>query len=129
MLGRVTLFVGLACGCQPSKVVGYGEFDPALPAPAVYEPLELPPFESATFDGNPFTEFPRVTFSRGIESFDVEGFYDGRLKSGEHVWRVRFMPNQAGTWQYSWRFRGKGDTGSFFVEERRDPDNHGHVHS
>jgi hypothetical protein len=47
-------------------------------------------------EGNPFLD-NRFTarFSQADRSFEVNGFYDG-----EGVYRVRFMPDTTGTWQY-----------------------------
>jgi hypothetical protein len=113
-------------GCQPSKVIGYGELDAEQPAPAVYETLELS-FENNQIEGNHFTTYARVTFSQGLERFTVDGFYDGSDADGDHVWRVRFMPNRPGWWQYQWQLGQFEETGQIYVRERRNPDNHGHV--
>lgn len=65
-------------------------------------------------EGNPFVDV-RVSavFTNGAKSIDVPGFYDG-----DGVYRVRFMPEQVGTWRYEtksnrWPLTGK--TGSFAV--------------
>ncbi len=116
--------VGLAC--EPSKVVGYGEFEADAVEPAVYDTVELT-FKLPQVDKNPFTIFASVTFTRDSEHFVVEGFYDGKAKDGAHVWRARFMPNQAGRWRYKWQLEHTRGHGDIDVGERREPDNHGHV--
>ncbi|PTX94385.1 DUF5060 domain-containing protein [Opitutus sp. ER46] len=65
-------------------------------------------------DGNPFVEV-RVSavFTNGARTIEVPGFYDG-----DGVYRVRFMPEQVGTWHYetkSNRWPLTGTTGSFTV--------------
>ncbi|MBN1672761.1 MAG: DUF4038 domain-containing protein [Kiritimatiellae bacterium] len=76
--------------------------------------------------------FPlRVTFSRGSEELEVEGFWDG-----EATWRVRFAPTAPGEWR--WRSFSPdpdmdGQTGEFdCVEPSPDdldanPNYHGHI--
>ena len=47
-------------------------------------------------EGNPFRDVDlRATFSLGERAVAVDGFYDG-----EGSYRVRFMPEQQGTWHY-----------------------------
>ena len=47
-------------------------------------------------DGNPFVDVTiSVRFTQGGVSKEVAGFYDG-----EGMYRVRFMPEQTGRWQY-----------------------------
>ena len=47
-------------------------------------------------DGNPFKDVQLgATFSQGDRSFEVHGFYDGG-----GTYRVRFMPDETGTWNY-----------------------------
>jgi hypothetical protein len=47
-------------------------------------------------EGNPFLDVDlRATFSLGERTVAVDGFYDG-----EGSYRVRFMPEQQGTWQF-----------------------------
>ncbi|HEU5075318.1 MAG TPA: DUF5060 domain-containing protein, partial [Polyangiaceae bacterium] len=123
---RLLIALCVVCGCEPSKVVGYGEVDPAVPAPAVYETIELQ-FESGELPGNPFTHYVEFEFSRGLERYEVDGFYDGRDSDGDRVYTVRFMAPQPGDWHYRWKIGDKSDSGPLHVEERRDPLVHGHV--
>ncbi|RMD75130.1 MAG: DUF5060 domain-containing protein, partial [Lentisphaerae bacterium] len=74
------------------------------------------------YSGNPFTLFPSATFSRGDRSFKVEGFYDGNQS-----WKIRFMPDRTGTWQYRWTFLNKSGSGSFVCNPRTESHVHGHV--
>ncbi len=78
-----------------------------------------------TFDGpelaedsqpNPFRDYRlTVTFSQGSRSFDVPGYYaaDGNAaESGASrgdKWRVHFVPDQTGSWNYRTSFRNGAD--------------------
>jgi hypothetical protein len=88
----------------------------------LYEPFLLT-LEASGVSGNKFSKFAAVTFTKGSNSFDVEGFYDG----GD-TWRARFMPDESGTWTYSWSFEGSSGSGSFECTARTNAKNHGHVH-
>jgi len=65
---------------------------------------------------NPFLDYRlNVTFARGDDEFLVPGYYaaDGNAAetgaSSGGVWRVKFCPPAAGTWEYAVRFRrGEG---------------------
>ncbi len=76
-------------------------------------------------EGNPFVDVRfSAVFTNGARTVDVPGFYDG-----EGVYRVRFMPEQVGTWRYEtksnrWPLTGK--TGSFTVTSA-GKGNHGPV--
>ena len=51
---------------------------------------------SGPSDGNPFLDVPfGATFRYGHRTVDVAGFYDG-----EGTYRVRFMPDREGNWQF-----------------------------
>lgn len=106
--------------------MGYGEFDSGAPKPAVYETVELL-FEPGDLPGNPFTQYADVVFSLGTERYEIDGFYDGRDDDGDAVYRARFMPTHPGTWHYEWSIGGQHERGTISVQERRDPNNHGHV--
>jgi hypothetical protein len=50
-------------------------------------------------EGNPFVDVRfSAVFTNGSRSVEVTGFYDG-----DGVYRVRFMPEQAGVWRYETR--------------------------
>lgn len=127
---RLLMALCLACclagGCEPSAVVGYGEVDPTIPDPAVYETIELA-FEPGELPGNPFQQYVEFELWRGLERYSIDGFYDGRDSEGDSVYKVRFMATQPGHWHYKWSIGDKSDTGLLRVAERRDPENHGHV--
>lgn len=106
--------------------MGYGEFDSGDPKPGVYETVELV-FEPGELPGNPFTQFAHVAFSQGTERYEIDGFYDGRDNDGDPVYRARFMPTHPGTWHYEWSIGSQHQRGAIAVQERRDPNNHGHV--
>ncbi|MFW6193270.1 MAG: DUF5060 domain-containing protein [Gemmatimonadota bacterium] len=59
---------------------------------------------------------------RTIEFF---GFHDGDGRGGGtgDVWRLRFMPDETGTWRYRFRWSDgtPGDSGSFQVEDTGSP--------
>ncbi|HEY6724072.1 MAG TPA: DUF5060 domain-containing protein [Polyangiaceae bacterium] len=123
---RLLIALTLACGCEPSKVVGYGEVDPNVPAPAVYDTIELP-VQSGELPGNPFTQYVAFEFWQGLERYSVDGFYDGRDSDGDHIYKVRFMATQPGDWHFAWSIGDRSDTGRLRVDARRDSTIHGHV--
>jgi hypothetical protein len=60
------------------------------------------------------------------------GFYDGD-GSGEqagNIWKLRFMPDDIGTWtyMYTWSDGTPGGSGDFSVIQSNNIKNHGHVH-
>ena len=100
---------------------------PAAAAPAdtvpqwgIYE-IEL----NGPTNGNPFLDVRlSAVFSNGSRSIEVPGFYDG-----DGVYRIRFMPDQAGVWHYETRANRWPLTkrlGSFTVTAPA-PGNHGPV--
>jgi Ca2+-binding RTX toxin-like protein len=58
---------------------------------------------------NPFLDYRlQVTFTGpGGQTYAVPGFFDGDGSGGKtgNVWRVRFTPDEAGTWSYQASFR------------------------
>jgi len=58
---------------------------------------------------NPFLDYRlQVTFTGpGSQTYNVPGYFDGNGNGGGtgNVWRVRFTPDQAGTWSYQASFR------------------------
>ena len=88
---------------------------------ALYDTFELT-FNAPGVGGNKFRSFASVIFSKGGRTFQADGFHDG----GD-TWRTRFMPDQTGTWSYSWSFNGSTGSGTFTCTSRTNPDNHGHV--
>lgn len=113
--GLSVLVAVLVCGASATnaaeRVERWGLFEVALAGPA---------------GGNPFLDVTlSAQFSRGTESIEVAGFYDGN-----GTYRVRFMPSSEGSWKYvtaSNSAQLNGRTGSFLVvaASRR---NHGPVH-
>jgi hypothetical protein len=77
-------------------------------------------------DGNPFVEVElRARFRHLHREVAVDGFYDGG-----GIYRIRFMPDTEGTWDYSTssnRSELDGLSGAFTCVEP-SPDNHGPVH-
>jgi hypothetical protein len=65
--------------------------------------------ETDASPNNPFLDYRlQVTFTGPSgQSYSVPGFFDGDGNGGEtgNVWRVRFSPDQAGTWRYQASFR------------------------
>jgi len=102
------------------------------------------PTASETDDApNPFLDYRlQVTFAGpSAQTYDVPGFFDGDGEGGAtgDVWRVRFVPDEDGTWQYSASFRsgtnvavdlgedagtpvGFDGAGGSFTVSARDPD-------
>jgi hypothetical protein len=95
---------------KPPIVEQWGVFELTLPGPS---------------DGNPFVDVKlTATFENGSKQVKVSGFYDG-----DGTWRIRFMPDSIGRWNYEtqsnrWSLTGK--TGSFFASAP-GPGNHGPV--
>jgi len=116
---RQLLVLCLACACEPSEVVGYGEIDPSVPPPAVYDTIELA-FGVDHPPEQPFQDFLEFEFWNDSEHHNVDAYYDG-----DSVYRVRFMVTKAGTWQYRW---GNHASQELVVQERRDLSIHGPVH-
>jgi hypothetical protein len=75
--------------------------------------------------GNPFIDVElSAVFRQGSKSVQVGGFYDG-----EGVYKIRFMPDEAGTWEFETRSEQpalNGRTGSFTAVPPREG-NHGPV--
>ncbi len=65
--------------------------------------------ETDASPNNPFLDYRlQVTFTGPSgQTYTVPGFFDGEGNGGEtgDVWRVRFAPDQAGTWSYQASFR------------------------
>jgi hypothetical protein len=76
--------VGRVCGAQPTTrpaVEQWGVFEVSLVGP---------------FSGNPFVDVTlSARFTSGDRTVEVHGFYDG-----DGVYRIRFMPEEKGTWRY-----------------------------
>lgn len=121
---RVLLASSALLSCQPSKVVGFGELALESANPAQFETLELL-LKGRPSTNCPFTEYASVVFTNGAQEFSVDGFYDGTI-DGAHTWRVRFMPNASGFWNYRWTLPDTHGEGRVYVAER-NPNNHGHV--
>lgn len=79
-------------------------------------------FNASGVGGNKFQSFASVTFSRNGRTFDVDGFHDG-----DDTWRARFMPDETGTWDYSWSFQSDSGNGSFSCTTRTNSTAHGHA--
>jgi hypothetical protein len=80
---------------------------------------------SGSAEGNPFLEVELTAqFTQAGRSVQVDGFYDG-----EGVYRIRFMPEAEGQWEYMTRSNSAaldGQTGSFTCVAP-GADNHGPV--
>jgi len=116
---RQLLVLCLACACEPSKVVGYGEVDPSVVPPAVYDTIELT-FKVDQPPEEPFKTFLAFAYWNDLERHEVDAYYDD-----DSVYRVRFMVTEAGTWHYRW---GDGESKELVVQERYDDFIHGPVH-
>lgn len=96
-------------------------FSTPIPEIPLYESFE----KDLTFRGieeNRFTKFVSFTFTKGDRIFTPEGFFNG-----ENHWKVRFMPDETGLWEYKWSFGGKHGKGKFLCTEKANPKNHGHA--
>jgi len=83
---------------------------------------------------NPF-DYSEVSFhgqfiSPDSKTFNVASFYDGVDAQQRHLWKIRFMPNQPGTWHFQLK-NISGETirtGNFIVTtQTANSGNHGHV--
>ncbi|HEX9933616.1 MAG TPA: DUF5060 domain-containing protein, partial [bacterium] len=111
IIASLLLFVLLFCAiAAAAPVEKWGVFESELQGPS---------------KGNPFLDVGlTATFSCAGESLEVAGFYDGN-----GVYRVRFMPEQTGTWCYEIRSNCSelaGKRGEFIVVPP-SPRNHGPV--
>ncbi len=76
--------LSLGCLAASASVEQWGIYELALKGPA---------------EGNPFVDVRlTATFTDGVRSAEVEGFYDG-----DGVYRIRFMPETPGEWRYETR--------------------------
>jgi len=68
---------------------------------------------------NPFldVDLDVIYTSPSGKKLDFFGFHDGDGSGGQNgkIWKIRFMPDEVGTWtyRYSWSDGTNGDTGSF----------------
>jgi len=114
----------LAAAAKNQTVSGIREetkFTTWQPASFSFEGPELS--ESGT--PNPFIDFRmEVTFQKGERQIVVPGYFAADGNSAEtsadtgHVWRVNFLPDEAGDWTYQVSFRlGAGIATSSVVTE------------
>jgi len=111
---RLLLRLFTCCALAAAAVSRMPAADAAAPVRSVEQwgifELEL----QGPSDGNPFLDVTvSATFSNGKKLVEVAGFYDG-----DGVYRVRFMPDSAGTWGYETRSNRPqlaARTGSFVV--------------
>jgi len=68
-----------------------------------------PEADESDSEPNPFLDYRLQVLFTGPDghTYNVPGFFDGDGKGNGHgtVWRVRFSPDQAGTWRYRAQFR------------------------
>ncbi len=101
----------------------------------MYDPLEIQALNYRNYS-NPFdfgeAELNATFISPRGKRFLAIGFYDGDCKGGQigNIWKLRFMPNETGTWTYVYRWNDgtKRGEGRFSVINRMNEQNHGHVH-
>jgi hypothetical protein len=103
-------FSGLSTSAAQTTVEQWGLFELTLKGPT---------------NGNPFLEVRfAARFAQGYDSIEVTGFYDG-----DGNYRVRFMPEKQGVWQYTTVSTAPGlhdKTGEFTVT-KPSANNHGPV--
>jgi len=101
----------------------------------LYETWEIEVINSKKYS-NPF-DFKEIELRASFhapsgKTVSFFGFFDGNGSGNQSgtVWKLRFMPDEQGTWSYSysWSDGTSGGSGSFQVGERVNPKNHGHVH-
>lgn len=98
----------------------YGLFETAISSEKKYNN----PFDYSEVSFNAlFTSPEKITFK-------ISSFYDGKNEQGSGTWKIRFMPDQPGTWRYTIKNK-TGETvqnGQFIVTEKpAHTGNHGHV--
>ncbi|MBU1694958.1 MAG: DUF5060 domain-containing protein, partial [Verrucomicrobia bacterium] len=99
-----------------SKVVGVVVLGLAGAHAFGMEVVKYGTFETNVRDTNSYSNpFQDVTLTATITSpssqgYSIRGFYDGNS-----TWRVRFMPDETGTWTYTCTFSdgSPGQSGSF----------------
>ncbi len=88
-----------------------------------YHVLELTLTADADLS-NPFQRpFTAVFTAPDGNARQVGGFYDGGRR-----WKMRFMPNQVGTWRLEWAFEGSHGQASFSCTAQTHPKIHGHFY-
>ncbi len=89
----------------------------------LYEIAVLSASTSNTYT-NPFQDVAFIaTFtSPSGRTFQSHGFYNG-----SQTWLMRFMPDEVGTWSYSWQFASTTGNGNFTCIAKQNPKLHGHV--
>ncbi len=116
LFGRILTVVMLSCGWSTVHAKDLEQIERW----GVYE-IEL----KGPQEGNPFVDVQLLaTFRQKDRSIQVTGFYDG-----QGIYRIRFMPDTLGRWQYvtkSNRTELSGKQGTF-VCTKPGPKNHGPV--
>ena len=109
--------------CMCLIMVGWGACTLAVQEPDVglYRVFETRLSNDATY-ANKFTDVElTVTYTAPSgKTWNFWGFFDGdgagygNLTTG-HIWKLRFMPNELGTWTYTWQWSDNtpGGTGAF----------------
>ncbi|MBB6429077.1 DUF5060 domain-containing protein [Algisphaera agarilytica] len=75
-----------------------------------WQPIEVtfsgPSGLSEVGGNNPFLNYRlQVQFTSNGKNYDVPGFFDGVDSQGNSIWKARFTPDQAGSWDYTASFR------------------------
>jgi len=106
----VFLFIAFAAAAENTEQ--WGIFELALKGPTA---------------GDPFTDVHlSARFTNGAHTHTVDGFYDGG-----GIYRIRFMPEAAGSWRYTTSSNVpslSGSAGTFTVVPPSFPNDHGPVH-
>ena len=114
------LLPGLSTAAMEKSVALYGLFETTINSEKEYN--------------NPF-DYTEVAFdalftSPEKSSFNISSFYDGQDAHGKNTWKIRFMPHQPGTWNYTIKNQ-TGEiiqSGQFTVTDKpTHPGNHGHI--
>jgi len=111
----------LVCLKLMAVLAGLGGFGVAASAATVEGTLQqwrdvqlsfAGPKTSETADPNPFSDYRlNVTFTNGSKTYVVPGYFAADGNAAEtsategSVWRVHFVPDEAGTWTYQVSFR------------------------
>lgn len=123
----IALFTIVIVCCQTSVLYGDEATSPTVPR---WHPIELSflgPETSELASPNPFTDFRLVvTFRNGSHEKRIRGFFaaDGDAANTSanagRVWKVRFAPDQLGTWSYEAELRHGEDVALSGSDESGD---------
>ena len=125
ILFGIVAFLSSGCGEKNEKSVVDLPLSHSFSAPGrvgLYDLWEIQVFNSRKYSNSfDFTEVELGAIFTAPSGKKIKffGFYDGDGNGGQtgNVWKLRFMPNELGTWKYSyaWTDNTPGSSGTFAV--------------